>query len=56
VLTHLNQVKIVDKKFVFEKRHFENKSLRVRDVEASPTGEIFFITDSGFLYQLKNPL
>ncbi|MFN8845515.1 MAG: PQQ-dependent sugar dehydrogenase [Bdellovibrionales bacterium] len=54
VLTHLNQVKIVDKKFVFEKRYFENKSLRIRDVEASPAGEVYFITDSGHLYQLKN--
>jgi glucose/arabinose dehydrogenase len=54
VLTHLNQVKVVDKKFVFEKRHFENKGLRIRDVEASPAGEIYFFTDSGSLFRIKN--
>lgn len=54
VLTHLNQVKIENKKFIFEKRFFENQSLRIRDVEATPSGDVYFFTDSGDLYQLLN--
>jgi aldose sugar dehydrogenase len=53
-LTHLNQVKVVDGKFVFEKKLFENKGLRIRDVESGPDGLVYFMTDSGDLYRVKN--
>lgn len=53
-LMHLNQVKIVNQKFVYEKRHFTDEGLRTRDVESGPDGLIYFMTDSGELYRIKN--
>lgn len=52
-LLHLNQVKLKDGKFFQEKRHFENQGLRIRDVEVSSDGLVYFSTDSGFIYQVK---
>lgn len=53
VMTHLNQVKIKDQKFVLEKRYFENQGLRIREVEAGPEGQLYFSTDSGAIYEVK---
>jgi len=52
-LRHLNAVFVdKDKKFVEEKRFFENDSMRVRNVAESPEGDIFMVTDNGDIFQL----
>lgn len=55
-LTHINVVTLEASlngdKAVFEERLFEDLNERIRDIETSPSGEIYFITDSGNLYQI----
>lgn len=52
-MTHLNQVKIKNQKFVAEKRYFENQGLRIREVEAGPEGQLYFSTDNGDIFEVK---
>ncbi|MCG9730628.1 PQQ-dependent sugar dehydrogenase [Shewanella sp. Isolate13] len=53
-LTHINVVTINDAgKAVAEQRIMSELGERIRDIEVSPQGDIYFSTDSGNLYRLK---
>ncbi|MCL1109487.1 PQQ-dependent sugar dehydrogenase [Shewanella schlegeliana] len=53
-LTHINVVTINDvDKAVAEQRLMSELGERIRDIEVSPQGDIYFSTDSGNLYKLK---
>lgn len=53
-LTHINVVTVDDAgKAIAEQRIMSELGERIRDIEVSPKGEIYFSTDSGNLYQLK---
>ncbi|WP_220767919.1 PQQ-dependent sugar dehydrogenase [Shewanella sp. MBTL60-007] len=53
-LTHINVVTINEAgKAVAEQRIMAKLGERIRDIEVSPQGDIYFSTDSGNLYQLK---
>ncbi|MEZ9232417.1 PQQ-dependent sugar dehydrogenase [Vibrio amylolyticus] len=53
-LTHINVVTLDDTgKTTDEVRLFEDLGERIRDIETSPAGDIFFSTDNGNLYRLK---
>ena len=53
VLRHVSKLKITKKGLVKEKRLFEDLSERFRSVVESPSGEIFFGTDSGKILKLS---
>ncbi|WP_390239044.1 PQQ-dependent sugar dehydrogenase [Vibrio sp. F74] len=53
-LTHINVVTLnKDNDDIAEDRILLNLGERIRDIEVSPNGEIFFSTDSGNIYKLK---
>ncbi|ABV88535.1 glucose sorbosone dehydrogenase [Shewanella pealeana ATCC 700345] len=53
-LTHINVVTIDDAgKAVAEQRIMSELGERIRDIEVSPKGDIYFSTDSGNIYKLK---
>ena len=53
-LTHINVVTLnKDGDDIAEDRILLNLGERIRDIEVSPDGEIFFSTDSGNIYKLK---
>ncbi|MEO0335468.1 MAG: PQQ-dependent sugar dehydrogenase [Pseudomonadota bacterium] len=52
-LTHLNQVSLSKTKIEREQRHFADLAERVRDVKLSPTGKLYFSTDSGRIYSVS---
>ncbi|WED28257.1 PQQ-dependent sugar dehydrogenase [Vibrio sp. DW001] len=53
-LTHINVVTLnKDGDDIAEDRILLNLGERIRDIEVSPNGEIFFSTDSGHIYKLK---
>ena len=49
---HLRMLKVLNKKVTFQKELFKSLKERVRQVRESPSGEIFFSSDSGHLYKL----
>lgn len=51
--THFNVLHIKDLKNMTETRYFENLKERVRDIKQSPTGDLYFSTDSGKIYRLS---
>jgi len=52
-LTHINIITINDKgEAIAEQRILSDLGERIRDIETTPSGEIFFITDNGNLYRL----
>jgi glucose/arabinose dehydrogenase len=55
VLQHLNVIEIKDNKLVpgSEERLFQNKYGRIRHVAQSPSGKLYFSTDSGAIYRIK---
>ncbi|GIU04943.1 MULTISPECIES: PQQ-dependent sugar dehydrogenase [unclassified Shewanella] len=53
-LTHINVVTINDAgKAIAEERIMAELGERIRDIEVTPKGDIYFSTDSGNLYRLK---
>ncbi|MCL1137915.1 PQQ-dependent sugar dehydrogenase [Shewanella pneumatophori] len=53
-LTHINVVTVSDAgKAIDEQRIMAKLGERIRDIEVSPKGDIYFSTDSGNLYRLK---
>jgi glucose/arabinose dehydrogenase len=53
-LTHINIVTLNNEgKAIAEDRILSELGERIRDIEVSPEGEIFFSTDNGYLYKLK---
>ena len=53
-LTHINHIKLdVDGKEVYEERLFESLNERIRAIEQSPDGLIYFSTDNGTIYVIK---
>ncbi|WP_299808496.1 PQQ-dependent sugar dehydrogenase [uncultured Shewanella sp.] len=53
-LTHINVVTINDAgKAIAEQRIMSELGERIRDIEVTPKGDIYFSTDSGNLYRLK---
>ncbi|MGF1885856.1 PQQ-dependent sugar dehydrogenase [Photobacterium profundum] len=53
-LTHINIVTLNNEgKAIAEDRILSDLGERIRDIEVSPEGEIFFSTDNGNLYKLK---
>ncbi|MEZ9037818.1 PQQ-dependent sugar dehydrogenase [Vibrio cyclitrophicus] len=53
-LTHINVVTLNEQgEVIEEERILENLGERIRDIEISPAGDIFFSTDNGNLYRLK---
>ncbi len=51
-LTHLNVLTIENNNITVEQRLLEDLGERIRDIEALPSGEIIFSTDSGKIYRL----
>ena len=52
-LMHINVVSInAAGKASAEVRLLENLNERIRDIETTPAGDIYFVTDNGNLYQL----
>lgn len=52
-MTHLNLTEIRNNQMVAEERLFATESLRVREVEQGPTGEIWYATDDGSLFRIR---
>ena len=53
-LTHINIVTVNEQgQATEEERILEDLGERIRDIETSPSGDIFFSTDNGNLYRLK---
>lgn len=53
-LTHINIVTVNEQgEAIKEERILEDLGERIRDIETSPSGDIFFSTDNGNLYRLK---
>ncbi|WP_373959709.1 PQQ-dependent sugar dehydrogenase [Vibrio gigantis] len=53
-LTHINIVTVNEQgEAIKEERILEDLGERIRDIETSPNGDIFFSTDNGNLYRLK---
>ena len=53
-LTHINVITVSDAgKAISEQRIMAELGERIRDIEVSPKGDIYFSTDSGNLYRLK---
>ncbi|MFA0230198.1 PQQ-dependent sugar dehydrogenase, partial [Vibrio sp. 10N.261.45.A7] len=53
-LTHINIVTVNKQgEAIKEERILEELGERIRDIETSPNGDIFFSTDNGNLYRLK---
>ncbi|MEZ8246300.1 PQQ-dependent sugar dehydrogenase [Vibrio splendidus] len=53
-LTHINIVTVNEQgEAIKEERILEDLGERIRDIENSPSGDIFFSTDKGNLYRLK---
>lgn len=53
-LTHINVITVSEQgNATDEQRILENLGERIRDIETSPDGDIFFSTDNGNLYRLK---
>ncbi|WP_087024214.1 PQQ-dependent sugar dehydrogenase [Thaumasiovibrio subtropicus] len=55
-LTHINVVGIHNGELKEEARLFEDLGERIRDIEVSPDGLIYFSTDSGTIYRIKPEL
>lgn len=51
-LAHINVLTVVDGAITQEQRILEDLGERIRDIEALPSGEIIFSTDSGKIYRL----
>lgn len=51
--THLNLTEIRNNQMVAEERLFAKDGLRVREVEQSPTGDIWYATDDGSLFRIR---
>ncbi|RTZ15561.1 PQQ-dependent sugar dehydrogenase [Vibrio aquaticus] len=51
-LAHINVLTIVDGAITQEQRILEDLGERIRDIEALPSGDIIFSTDSGKIYRL----
>lgn len=51
--THLNVLDIRNPKKITETRLFGDLKERVRDVKQSPSGEVYYTTDSGNIYKLE---
>ncbi len=51
--THVNLTEFKDKKMIAEERLFEKESLRVREVEQGPDGELWYATDDGSLFRIR---
>ncbi len=53
-LTHINVVTVNEQgEATKEERLLEELGERIRDIETSPNGDIYFSTDNGNLYRLK---
>ncbi|MFI3274714.1 PQQ-dependent sugar dehydrogenase [Vibrio sp.] len=53
-LTHINIVTVNEQgEAIKEERILEDLGERIRDIETSPSGDIYFSTDNGNLYRLK---
>ncbi|MGP1782678.1 PQQ-dependent sugar dehydrogenase, partial [Shewanella frigidimarina] len=53
-LTHINVISINDAdEAIAEQRIMSELGERIRDIEVSPKGDIYFSTDSGNIYKLK---
>lgn len=53
VLTHLNQIILKENGSPQEKRYFEKKGFRVRDVIMGPDELVYFSTDAGEIWQVQ---
>lgn len=53
VQQHINLVEIKDGKKVSEERLFREDNLRVREVEQSPSGQLWYAADTGQLFRIR---
>ncbi|HYX38014.1 MAG TPA: PQQ-dependent sugar dehydrogenase [Oligoflexus sp.] len=51
--THLNLTELRNNQMVAEERLFAKETLRVREVEQGPDGEIWYATDDGSLFRIR---